>query len=330
MPQKNETDLDIMIIKADEAGRLDKVLQTALSQPRNQVEHFIKKIGVTVNGKQIHKSGFKLKGGEEICLKPPTMEASIPQKIDFDIDIIYEDDDVLVLNKPPFLIVHPAASVKEPTLVDWLKHRGVTLSTISGEERNGIVHRIDKETSGAIIIAKNNDAHRALSKQLEERTMGRYYLALIDLALKDDLIVQKPIARHNKHRIKMSINDHGREAKSAFVKLALSPKTGHELIAAKLFTGRTHQIRVHLESLSRHILADTLYGFKSKKDTIARVMLHARIIYFHHPRTGELIIKEAPLFKDFEDILADEFQKEQIDEKINRDYIIERFNHLHC
>ena len=317
-----------MTIIAQKAARLDKTLQSVLSQPRNQVEHFIKEIGVKVNGKQVHKTGLKLKGGETIVLEFPEMEASTPLDIDFDIDIIYEDEDVLVLNKPPFLIIHPAASVKEPTLVDWLKHRGVTLSTISGEERNGIVHRIDKETSGAIIIAKNNEAHQSLSKQLEDRTMGRYYLAIIDLALKDDLIVDKPIARHNKHRIKMSVNDHGRPSKSAFVKLALSEKTGHELIAAKLFTGRTHQIRVHLESLSRHILADTLYGFKSKKDTIPRVMLHARILYFNHPRTGKLTILEAPLFEDFKTVLTEEFTQEEINEKINRDAIIERFTHV--
>jgi len=240
-----------MTIIAQKALRLDKTLQVALEQPRNQVEHFIKEIGVTVNGKLTHKSGLKLKGGEEIILEFPEMEASTPQEIDFDIDIIYEDDDVLVLNKPPYLIIHPAASVKEPTLVDWLKHR-----------------------------------------------------------------------------IKMAIKETGRASKSAFAKLALSQKSGHELIAAKLFTGRTHQIRVHLESLSRHILADKLYGFKSKKDTIPRVMLHARILYFHHPRTGELIIKEAPLFKDFETILTDEFNQEEIDEKINRDYIIGRFTNI--
>lgn len=316
------------MIIAQKALRLDKTLQVALNQPRNQVEHFIKEIGVTVNGKLTNKSGLKLKGGEEIILEFPEMEASTPEEIDFDIDIIYEDEDVLVLNKPPYLIIHPAASVKEPTLVDWLKHRGITLSTISGEERNGIVHRIDKETSGAIIIAKNNEAHQSLSKQLEDRTMGRYYLALIDLPLKDDMIVDKPIGRHNKHRIKMAVKEAGRASKSAFAKLALAEKTGHELIAAKLFTGRTHQIRVHLESLSRHILADKLYGFKSKKDTIPRVMLHARILYFHHPRTGELIIKEAPLFEDFKSILTDEFNQEEIDEKINRDYIIGRFNNI--
>ena len=317
-----------MKIIAQKALRLDKTLQEALSQPRNQVEHFIKEIGVQVNGKLVHKSGLKLKGGEEITLEFPEMETSTPAEIDFDIDIIYEDEDVLVLNKPPFLIVHPAASVKVPTLVDWLKHRGITLSTISGEERNGIVHRIDKETSGAIIIAKNNEAHTSLSKQLEDRTMGRYYLALIDIPLKEDMIVDKAIARHSKHRIKMSVNNNGRESKSAFSKLALSQKNPYELIAAKLFSGRTHQIRVHLESISRHILADKLYGFKSKKDTIPRVMLHARVIYFHHPKTGKLIIKEAPLFKDFENILTDEFNQEEINEKINKDYIIGRFSNI--
>ncbi|MCH9813125.1 MAG: RluA family pseudouridine synthase, partial [Epsilonproteobacteria bacterium] len=173
--------------------RLDICLQETLQSPRNQIEQFIKNHGVSVNKKLISKPGFKLKGNETIEFELPKIEKRSPQKIDFDIDILYEDEDLLIINKPPHLVVHPAPSVKEPTLVDWLKYKGVSLSTLSGEERHGIVHRIDKETSGALVVAKNNDAHLALSKQLEDKSMGRYYLALIDLPLKEHIIVDRAI-----------------------------------------------------------------------------------------------------------------------------------------
>jgi 23S rRNA pseudouridine1911/1915/1917 synthase len=318
-----------MKIIAQKVDRLDKTLQKEINQPRNQVENFIKMHGVKVNEKLIKKSGYKLKIGdtiEYIPIKVEEQRESI-KDVDFDIEIIYEDDDLMVLNKPPFLVVHPAPSVKEPTLVDWLKQKGISLSTISGEERNGIVHRIDKETSGAILIAKNNKAHQALSKQLEDRSMGRYYLALIDIPLKENIIIEKPIGRDPNNRIKMAIVNDGREAKSAFIKLATSESKHYELIGAKLFTGRTHQIRVHLKKLSRHILGDTIYGFKSKKGKIERVMLHARLIYFIHPTTGEKIVKEAPLFEDFNNILKDAFLEEKINETVQSTYIINSFRH---
>lgn len=306
--------------------RLDICLQETLQSPRNQIEQFIKNHGVSVNKKLISKPGFKLKGNETIEFELPKIEKRSPQKIDFDIDILYEDEDLLIINKPPHLVVHPAPSVKEPTLVDWLKYKGVSLSTLSGEERHGIVHRIDKETSGALVVAKNNDAHLALSKQLEDKSMGRYYLALIDLPLKEHIIVDRAITRDQKQRTKMSINLNGREAKSAFVKLATATNHKTELIACKLFTGRTHQIRVHLESLSRHILNDFTYGFKSKKDKLGRVMLHAYLIYFVHPKSGNLIIKKAPLFDDFKGILEKQFDTEALDAKMDPDAIIDNFN----
>ncbi len=316
-----------MKIIAQKVDRLDKTLQKEINQPRNQVENFIKMHGVSVNSKLIKKSGYKLKVGDIIDYTPIKIDNKLEsiKNVDFDIEIIYEDNDLMILNKPPFLVVHPAPSVKEPTLVDWLKQKGVSLSTISGEERHGIVHRIDKETSGAIVIAKNNETHRALSKQLEDRSMGRYYLALIDIPLKESTIIEKPIGRDPKNRIKMSMVNNGRYAKSAFIKLATSKSKNYELIGAKLFTGRTHQIRVHLKKLSRHILGDTIYGFKSKKGKIERVMLHARLIYFIHPTTGEKIIKEAPLFEDFSNILKDAFLEEKINETIQSTHIINTF-----
>ena len=315
-----------MEIIAQKPQRLDKLLQEHLRQPRNQVEQFIKTHGVTVGGKETRKCGLKLKGGETISFTLPETERRMPQEIDFDVEILYEDDDILIVNKPPYLTIHPAPSVKEPTLVDWLRHKGISLSTLSGEERHGIVHRIDRETSGALVVAKNNRAHLALSRQLETRTMGRYYLALIDLPLKEDIIVDRPIGRNPVHRTKMAVVPNGREAKSAFVKLALSNDAKTELIGAKLYTGRTHQIRVHLDSLSRHIINDFTYGFKRKRDIIGRVMLHAYLIYFIHPATGEKILKKAPLFEDFESMLAHNFQMKDMHEKMDPRYLVSRFD----
>ncbi len=315
-----------MQIEAKRSDRLDKTLQEELKEPRNQIENLIKNIGVEVNGRLIKKSGFKVKSGDLIIVNLPTLKKSEKKEIDFDIEIIYEDEDIMVINKPPFVTVHPAPSVKEATVVDWLKHKGVSLSTLSGEERHGIVHRIDKETSGALVIAKNNEAHFFLSRQLEDKSMGRYYLSICDLPLKEDIVIEQPVGRNPKNRLKMGIVQNGRYAKSAFCKVLLSKDEKKELIAAKLFTGRTHQIRVHLSFLSRHILGDHLYGFKSKNSKISRVMLHAYIIYFIHPKTKEMMVFKAPLFQDFEETVDKYFETETFYEKIDPDTIISLFD----
>ena len=316
-----------MTFTCRESGRVDFVMSKELNISRSQIEKFIKNIGVFVNDKKNKKPGLKVSVGDIITyeFKEITEEKS-QYEVDFDIDILYEDDDFLVVNKPPFLTVHGAPSVKEATLVDWLKKKGVSLSTISGEQRHGIVHRIDKQTSGALVVAKNNEAHINLSKQLEDKTMGRYYLALIDLPLKENIIVEKPIARNQKNRLKMAVVENGKYAKSTFVKLMLSNHEKYEMIGAKLHTGRTHQIRVHLNSLSRHILGDSLYGFKSQKGKINRVMLHAYILYLKHPKSGKMIQIKAPLFEDFKDTMYKYFNKDKINEVISSDDVFDSFD----
>ena len=310
-----------------ESKRLDAAMSEALELPRNQVEKLIKNVGVLVDGKLTTKCSSKLVEGNVVQYEfVQADESQSSYDVDFDVPILYEDDDLLVINKPPFLTVHGAPSVKEATLVDWLKAKGINLSTISGEERHGIVHRIDKETSGALVIAKNNEAHLSLSAQLEDKSMGRYYLAIIDLPLKDNIVVELPIGRSPNNRLKMDVlKRDGRMAKSAFTKLVTSLDGKKELIAAKLFTGRTHQIRVHLAALSRHILGDSLYGFKSQNSTIPRVMLHAYILYLKHPRTGQLLQINAPLWDDFDAYLSHYFSKEEVHEKITLDSIIDGF-----
>jgi len=205
--------------------------------------------------------------------------------------------------------------------------KGISLSTISGEERHGIVHRIDKETTGALVIAKTNEAHQKLSLQLQDKSMGRYYLALVDYPLKQSGIVEKPIGRNRKNRLKMDIVPDGKYAKSAFYKISESDAIV-ELLAVKLFTGRTHQIRVHLNSLGRHILGDVLYGFKSKKDTINRVLLHAYKLYLIHPSTGLKMEFVAPMFPDMRDFIYRKFNRGEIDEKINPNIIDSYFNNI--
>ncbi len=294
-------------------GRVDKVLAELLNVSRNQIEKLIKEGLVTVNGNIITKTSYKLIGGDSVEYSFKEAEKREALHIDFDIEILYEDEDILVVNKPSGLVVHPAPSVKEPTLVDWLIHKGVSLSTISGEERHGIVHRIDKETTGALVVAKNNEAHQKLSEQLQDKSMGRYYLAVVDYPLKENIIVDKPIARSPNNRLKMDVVEGGRSAKTAFVKLAQG-RGDIELIVAKLYTGRTHQIRVHLNALGRHILGDTLYGYRGK-EKVDRVNLHAYMLYMTHPRSGEKMEFIAPLFDDMERLLEERFEPNSL--KIN-------------
>jgi 23S rRNA pseudouridine1911/1915/1917 synthase len=310
-----------------EAGRVDKVLSSKLEVSRNQVEKLIRDGLVEVNAELITKTSRKLAVGDEVSytFKEAEKREAIP--IDFDVEILYEDEYLLVVNKPSGLVVHPAPSVKEATLVDWLIHKGISLSTISGEERHGIVHRIDKETTGALVVAKDNKVHEALSLQLQDKSMGRYYLALIDCPLKDDTIVDKPIGRNPKNRLKMDVVPDGRSAKTAFVKL-LTSEYGVELIAAKLFTGRTHQIRVHLNTLGRHILGDDLYGFKSKRDKISRVNLHAYLLYLVHPVSGERMEFVAPLFDDMKVYISKNFDQGEVDEKIDPHTLGTLFNNF--
>ena len=312
--------MKIESFKVESAGRLDKVLTERLGQSRNQVEQLIKEGLVLVNGNVILKTGKKLLIDDVIEYSFKEVVPKEPLVIDFDVEILYEDDVMMVINKPSGLVVHPAPSVKEATLVDWLVYKGISLSTISGEERHGIVHRIDKDTTGALVIAKTNEAHQKLSEQLQDKSMGRYYLALIDYPLKQSGIVEKPIGRNSNNRLKMDVVNGGKEAKSAFCKLVENEKK-IELIAVKLFTGRTHQIRVHLENLGRHILGDDLYGFKSKKDTINRVFLHAYKLYMYHPTTGKKMEFVAPLFPDMQAYINKNLHKGEVDEKINPNLI---------
>lgn len=317
-----------------EINRLDKFLASQIDASRNQIEQLIKKEYVKVDGKIVSKTGLKLKENQSVDVHFPEIELNVIKDEIFlreslknkNVEIIYEDDYILVINKPYNLTVHNAPSVKDATLVDWLKLNNISLSTLSGEERHGIVHRLDKGTSGVMVVAKTNEAHVELSKQLEAKSMGRYYLAIIDNPLKDNIIINKPIGRNSNNRLKMSIEETGRKAKSAFCKIALSNKENYELIVAKLYTGRTHQIRVHLSSINRHILGDNLYGFKGELNKINRFYLHAYYLYLIHPISNKQMCFKANLPDDMNEFLNTNFQGENINDKINENNIVSCFN----
>ncbi len=295
--------------------RLDRVLASFLQCSRNQALQLIKDSLVSVNQKTVKKCGYKLQIGDEIEVELKTTKSQSRGCVDFDVEVVFEDEHILVVNKPPFVVIHPAPSVKEPTLVDWLQSRGYMLPKLNGEQRPGIVHRLDKETSGAMVVAKSEKAYLSLAKQLKQRSMGRYYIALIDMPLKESLEVDKPIARNRANRLKMGIVNGGREAKSYFLKLASSQDSKLELIAAKLQSGRTHQIRVHLESIGRHIIGDRLYGYRGQNTQ--RVMLHSAFLHLCHPISSRGMVFATKYYPDFDKILQEKFDKRLVDEKVD-------------
>ena len=307
--------------------RLDTFLTGEIGQTRSQIAQLIKQKCVFVNDKLVARPGVKLKINQNIRVEFPKAKEKVGLDVDFDVEILYEDDDVLVINKPSGVTVHPAPSVKEATLVDWLKLKGIRLSTISGEERHGIVHRLDKGTSGTMVVAKNNEAHEFLSAQLQDKSMGRYYLAVINPPLKDDITtVESNIGRSSHNRLKMACGlEHGKYAKSMFKYLTLSHDEKNQLVACKLFTGRTHQIRVHLESLNRHIIGDHIYAISPKVEKSERILLHAYMIYFIHPRSKERLSFVGDFDSYTKDYIKNKFNSETIDEVIKPSYILHSF-----
>ncbi|MCX7714724.1 MAG: RluA family pseudouridine synthase [Clostridia bacterium] len=238
------------------------------------------------DGRRLEKK-YKLKGFEiiEVDIPEPESLEIVPE--DILLDIVYEDKDLIVINKPQGMVVHPAAGNFSGTLVNALLfHCKDELSAINGVVRPGIVHRLDKDTSGLLVAAKNNDAHLKLSAQLKERKAVRRYIALVNGNIKEDNgTIDKPIARHPSDRKKMAIVSGGREAVTHFTVLERFGE--YTLVECVLETGRTHQIRVHMASIGHSIVGDKTYGIKKEKFNLQGQLLHARTIGFVHPRTGE-------------------------------------------
>ncbi|PZR73089.1 MAG: RluA family pseudouridine synthase [Chthoniobacterales bacterium] len=278
--------------------RLDRFL--AVSLPifsRARLQNLIRAECVRLNGKQARPRDL-VRAGDIVELDEPAIEKIEAQPEQIALEILFEDDDLLVLNKPAGLVMHPGAGHAQHTLVNALLAHCKNLSGIGGRERPGIVHRLDKETSGCVVVAKNDTTHRDLSKQFAARTMEKIYLALVaGTPRKATGVIDKAIARHPVHRQRMSIaRRQGRSAKTEYRILRSNGEIS--LLECTLHSGRTHQIRVHLHDLGHPVLGDKLYGGKRAGD-FPRQMLHAWKLAFNHPRTSELMKYEAPLPPDF-------------------------------
>ena len=278
--------------------RLDAFLSADGALTRSQAARLIAEGRVRVNGKPAAKSA-RLSGGETVTVDVPQLrETALPPQ-DIPLDVVYEDDDVIVVNKPTGLVVHPAPGHPDGTLVNALLHHcGDSLSGIGGEKRPGIVHRIDRDTSGLIIAAKNDAAHLALSAQLKDHSLSRTYECLVTGNMKQDSgTVNAPIGRSSADRKKMAVVPTGRRAVTHWEVFARYPGVTH--LRCRLETGRTHQIRVHMAYIGHPILGDTVYGAKKPVPGLTGQCLHATGLRFVHPRTGEPVELHCPLPPEF-------------------------------
>ena len=294
--------MELIRLKASEESknqRLDAFLASSLDGlTRSQATRLIESGEVAVNGRAVSKS-YKLAGGEDIAVTLPEPEPveAVPQ--DIPLDVVYEDADVIVVNKPSGMVVHPAPGHPDGTLVNaLLYHCAGTLSGIGGALRPGIVHRIDRDTSGLIIAAKNDAAHQYLSAQLADHTLARTYECIVVGALREDRgTVNAPIARHPTDRKRMAVVAGGREAVTHWEVIARYP--GYTHVRCRLETGRTHQIRVHMAYIGHPILGDTVYGAKKEVPGLTGQCLHAVGLRFLHPRTHEVVELSCPLPEEF-------------------------------
>jgi 23S rRNA pseudouridine1911/1915/1917 synthase len=299
----NSKRIDLVVPDRDSKLRLDQFLAKRLPEySRSRLQQLIRGGFVQLNGaatrpRQIVRSGDMI----QLIEPPPEKIETRPEPIP--LDILFEDDDLLVINKSPGLAVHPGAGQREHTLVNALLSHCATLSGIGGKERPGIVHRLDKETSGCLVVAKNDAAHRELSKQFAARTMKKIYLALVAGKLrKASGLIEEKIGRHPVNRQRMHVIPvRGRLAKTEYRVIRSSDAAS--LVECRLHTGRTHQVRVHLHHLGHPVLGDKVYAPRVSKN-FPRQMLHAWKLGFRLPRTGEWKVWEAPLPDDFEQAIA--------------------------
>jgi len=296
--EKNE----LQVLETFVGVRLDTFLSTYYEdRSRSFIQGLIEKSNVSVNGK-IKKSNYKLKLNDLI-------EFNVPEPVELNVkaeeiylDILFEDSDVIVVNKPQGMVVHPAAGIQSGTLVNALLAHCKDLSGINGVMRPGIVHRIDKDTTGTLVVAKNDLAHNKLAKQLKEHTMTREYLALVEGIIKDEKgTINEPLGRHTSQRIKIAVVKGGRDAITHYE--VIERYKEYTLIKCILETGRTHQIRVHMAYIGHPLVGDPVYGFKKQKFNLKGQVLHAQKLGFIHPTSGEYIEFSAPIPSYFQDLL---------------------------
>ena len=294
-----------MTLYADIPGeRLDAFLARCVPDLSRSGAQKLLEEGCVLRGGKPGKKNDKLTVGEEVEVTVPEPKAVDITPRAMELDIVYEDDDVLVINKPKGLVVHPAAGHQDDTLVNGLLYAmGDSLSGINGELRPGIVHRIDKDTSGLLAVAKNNLAHTVLASQLKDHTMARTYEAIVCGSMKEDAgTVDAPIGRHPTDRKKMTVT--ARNSKEAVTHWEVVRRyRGYTHIRCRLETGRTHQIRVHMAHIGHPILGDTVYGHKKPELGQDSQCLHAGLLCFRHPRDGHPVIVQAELPPYFREVL---------------------------
>ena len=284
-------------LTAEESGeRIDALLARAFpALSRSLIQKCMEAGTVTVNGRAVKKNARGAAGDVLLFRFPETEELPVEAQ-DLPLDVVYEDGDLIVLNKARGMVVHPAPGHPDETLVNALLfHCGESLSGIGGVQRPGIVHRIDKDTSGLLVVAKNDFAHQGLSAQLSDHSLCREYLAVVNGTLREDSgTVDRPVGRHPVDRKRMAVNEkNGKRAVTHWEVLARY--RGYTQVLCRLETGRTHQIRVHMASLGHPLLGDGLYGAKCPDRGLEGQCLHARRLQLTHPRSGERMAFEAPL-----------------------------------
>jgi len=295
--------VDLEALDSDNGKRIDVFLSEKIEEySRTYFKKLIEDEMVMVDGKP-RKANYKLKTGDKIIVTlPDPVELEVKPE-DIDINIVYEDDELLVVNKPQGMVVHPAHGNYSGTLVNGLLNRCHGLSGINGVIRPGIVHRIDKDTSGIIVVAKTNEAHIALSQQLKEHSIDRKYIALLEGRLKEESgTVDAPIGRDPVNRKKMAVvSKNGKHAVTHYKVLELFDS--NTLIEARLETGRTHQIRVHMAYIGHPVVGDPVYGYKKQRFKLNGQLLHAAFLGFVHPKTQEYMAFTAPLPEHFNKVL---------------------------
>ncbi len=292
------------VIGQDAAGeRLDSVLASLLEEvSRSYVQKLIEGGGVFVDGKPALKKNIKLAPGSMINLTIPAAKPCEAEPQDIPLDVVYEDEDLIVVNKPKGMVVHPAAGNADGTLVNALLFHCGKLSSINGVERPGIVHRIDKDTSGLLVCAKSDAAHRGLSQQLAEHSVTRMYRAVVYYRLREEQgTVEGPIGRDPKNRLRMAVVEGGKPAVTHY--RLVESFNGFSMITARLETGRTHQIRVHMAYINHPLLGDTVYGPAKQPFGLKSQVLHAEILGFVHPVSGQYMEFSAEPPKEFKDVI---------------------------
>ena len=304
---EGETFMSQISMQADETymdERLDKFLSAMLpDQSRSYLQKIIKDGNVLVNGEP-KKSSYRLEDGDEVTADLPELKSPDIEPENIPLDILYEDDSILMVNKPKGMVVHPSAGHYTGTLVNAvLWHCQGQLSGINGVSRPGIVHRIDKDTTGVLVVCKNDAAHNAVAAQLKEHSITRKYRAIVHGVIKEDEgTVDAPIGRHPTERKKMASGvKNGKRAVTHY--RVLERFQGYTYVECQLETGRTHQIRVHMASIHHPLLGDTVYGPAKDSHHLEGQTLHAMVLGLIHPVTGEYLEVEAPLPEYFENLL---------------------------